>query len=961
MDEVRDRSVGCSGSEGRLPNPLPEQQVASLNSDSQGVSILPGESREVFNPQEGSRGHVGKEGLRVSGCTGTSVLQQAFSGSQSLRKMAPGVRRFATKQVCGNLQVLDGDSANGAGTSKGRRLDDFPGHEGCLFPYPHTPSVQEIPQVCVRWSGVPVQGPVLRPEYSTSSFYLGAGSVQQNRTPCRIQDSSVPGRLASAGQVARGDVESQKVCSGISTRVRHIDKSRKVSFGPVTICGLSGDANRLDTFLGFSGQETSRQSVRTLQKILVLRYNVGKILAKLAGLHGIIGEVCSWCQVMHEKVPILSQKGLEEKLSATEYPDSYPQGFKRKSCLVARPRETGEGSVASPEGTGPSTLHRCIQRQLGCDSRSDTSVRKVVQEGVQGAHKQTRTEGDFVCPKRLERDGDREDSSCLCRQHNCSILCKETRRHKVVGPVSSGRGVVPVVRRTQSDSDPQVHTGEDQCGGRHPEQEGTDNPHRMDPECAGLRATLEGMGKTTSGSFCHVSDEQASYIFFASPRPQCSGSGRVAAVLGESRRVCVSSFRYYQTSHQQTQTVEELQNDFSSAMVATEGVVPRPSRTSSGRSKDTASEKRLAKSTSKQGSSSRSPHASSNRMETILRLGRAKALSENVIKRVFRARAQSTNALYQLRWSQYVAWCRKNKLSAIRPSVNSICKFFIYLWEEKKLAIGTIKGFRSVLQSVLRHVDFNVSNNHDISDVIRSFIVERPLVKKESVAWNLDIVLKFLCSGRFEPLSSASLRDITRKTLFLVAMALDKRVSELQALSGDVGFSEQGAMVSLSLGFRAKNDNKVKALPRSFLVKSLQQLVGQEEERKLCPVRALKAYLSRTKAYSRKGRNLFLAPRNPERSASKNGLAFLIKSVIKEAHEHVSPESEKLFKVKSQEIRAISTSLSFAHNLSIESVIEAAQWRSHSVFASHYLKDVALTYNECCALGPLVAAGTIIS
>ena len=80
-----------------------------------------------------------------------------------------------------------------------------------------------------------------------------------------------------------------------------------------------------------------------------------------------------------------------------------------------------------------------------------------------------------------------------------------------------------------------------------------------------------------------------------------------------------------------------------------------------------------------------------------------------------------------------MAWCRKNKLSAIRPSVNSICKFFIYLWEEK-LAIGTIKGFRSVLQSVFRHVDFNVSNNHDISDVIRSFIVVRPMVKKESVA-----------------------------------------------------------------------------------------------------------------------------------------------------------------------------------------------------------------------------------
>ena len=96
-------------------------------------------------------------------------------------------------------------------------------------------------------------------------------------------------------------------------------------------------------------------------------------------------------------------------------------------------------------------------------------------------------------------------------------------------------------------------------------------------------------------------------------------------------------------------------------------------------------------------------------------------------------------------------WCSKKKLSALKPSVNSLCEFFIYLWEVKKLAVSTIKGFRSVLQSVLRHVDFEVSSNQDISDVIRSFIVERPPIRKATVAWNVDIVLKYLCSEKFEP------------------------------------------------------------------------------------------------------------------------------------------------------------------------------------------------------------------
>ena len=78
-----------------------------------------------------------------------------------------------------------------------------------------------------------------------------------------------------------------------------------------------------------------------------------------------------------------------------------------------------------------------------------------------------------------------------------------------------------------------------------------------------------------------------------------------------------------------------------------------------------------------------------------------------------------------------------------------------------------------------------------------------------------------------------------KKTLFLLALGL--------ALSNDVGFITEEALVSFMLDFRAKNDNKVKRLTRNFIVKGLAHLVGPEEERKLCPVRASRAYLDRTK------------------------------------------------------------------------------------------------------------------
>ena len=74
----------------------------------------------------------------------------------------------------------------------------------------------------------------------------------------------------------------------------------------------------------------------------------------------------------------------------------------------------------------------------------------------------------------------------------------------------------------------------------------------------------------------------------------------------------------------------------------------------------------------------------------------------------------------------------------------------------------------------------------------------------------------------------------------------------------------------------------------------------------------------------------------------------------------LNPELMPLFKVTPHELRAVGTSMSFAHTLSLDTVMEAAQWRCNSVFASHYLKEVSFEYENCRSLGPFVAAGTVI-
>ena len=78
----------------------------------------------------------------------------------------------------------------------------------------------------------------------------------------------------------------------------------------------------------------------------------------------------------------------------------------------------------------------------------------------------------------------------------------------------------------------------------------------------------------------------------------------------------------------------------------------------------------------------------------------------------------------------------------------------------------------------------------------------------------------------FEPLVEASFRNKTRKALFLVAMATAKRVGELQALSFSVSHRGDDLVLHYDPFFLAKTESVSNPLPRSVIVQSLADFVG---------------------------------------------------------------------------------------------------------------------------------------
>ena len=140
-------------------------------------------------------------------------------------------------------------------------------------------------------------------------------------------------------------------------------------------------------------------------------------------------------------------------------------------------------------------------------------------------------------------------------------------------------------------------------------------------------------------------------------------------------------------------------------------------------------------------------------------------------------------------------------MDPIDPSVMALADFLIFLFEEKKLAPVSVKGYRSAISSTLKHlssVDF--SSDPVLSDIIKSMELEKPVVSKVVPHWDLSLVLDCLKESPFELMSSCSLKCLTQKTVFLIALASGRRRSEIHALSassGSVNLSADKSSVKL--------------------------------------------------------------------------------------------------------------------------------------------------------------------
>ena len=474
---------------------------------------------------------------------------------------------------------------------------------------------------------------------------------------------------------------------------------------------------------------------------------------------------------------------------------------------------------------------------------------------------------------------------------------------------------------------------------------------RVDPSPGGSRSAGPQVA-SFDRSLCDRLDSEASGLLFSSLRPTGSGDGRPPSVLGRSPSVRLSSDRHHKESSSQTEVIEELRVDSHSSILASERLVSRPSGTVIRRSHHTVRSKRSTKTAPLPPVPPKSAYASADCMATLKRFAIQAGFSPAVAGQLIFSRRLSTRLNYQARWGTYRKWCRDFGHRSSSPTIAKVADFLTYMFKTKGAALSTIKGYRAMLAAVFKFPLPEISSSPILKDLVRSFEISAPRPIFPPPPWDLDKVLEFLSGPPFEPLARASFIDKTKKALFLLAMATAKRVSELQALSFSVSFQGEDLVLYYDPFFRAKTKSVTNPLPRSVVVPSLSDFAGNLPERLHCPVRAIKYLRKAARSPSFIPPRLFVSPKNPKRSMSKNAMSFYLRQLIVDSGAVSSTRPPR-----AHDIRGIATSLNYYSNLSLTSLMQVATWKSKRVFASRYLKEVSATHDNIQQFGPLVIAG----
>lgn len=229
---------------------------------------------------------------------------------------------------------------------------------------------------------------------------------------------------------------------------------------------------------------------------------------------------------------------------------------------------------------------------------------------------------------------------------------------------------------------------------------------------------------------------------------------------------------------------------------------------------------------------------------------RGQVLGRTTIELVQASWRDKTERDYSYKWNRWIRYCRSSGISEASPALGEALNFLSHLYEIG-LKWRTIGGYRSMLSMTLPMYDGVPFGEHPLSSrLVKGVFNKRPPIKELFPSWSVKLVL-----DKLESWSAAKyldLKDLTFKTIFLLAVCSAKRMDSISLLTIKKGYCEVNEFQARLQPLGLEKESRPTHIAPPIVLKAY------AENRKLCPVFYLKTYIKRT-SYLRQNESLFIS------------------------------------------------------------------------------------------------------
>lgn len=170
----------------------------------------------------------------------------------------------------------------------------------------------------------------------------------------------------------------------------------------------------------------------------------------------------------------------------------------------------------------------------------------------------------------------------------------------------------------------------------------------------------------------------------------------------------------------------------------------------------------------------------------VLERGRLEALGclKEVIPTLLNARRRSTNRIYERIWARFSEHISSRSNPCSAPAIQDILNF---LKSMPDLSLS-VSSLRVQVLTLSAFTGVSWAKHSLICQFFKGAIRLRPQKKPRFPKWDLPLVLEFLSQLGSVSDKPLSIRELTLKTIFLVAVTSAKRVSKIRGLGSKEPF-----------------------------------------------------------------------------------------------------------------------------------------------------------------------------